>query len=304
MKSRVFVTGASGYLGGAIAARLARGGFEVHGLTRSAGGAAGLERAGVRAVVGDLAQPESYVGVLKNCDAAVHAAFTPAATAELDQAALAAFRDAAEDGRLRRLLYTSGGWVHGDSGDAVFDESTPLHPLPLVTWRAHHEDIAMDLREHDVETVVLRPVIVYGGTRGILGGWFREARDHGTVTYPGDGSQVWSLVHLDDVAEAYALAMEHATSGERYLLSDGSAFTVRDLAGAVAGVTGAATRSMPREEVLRTLGPYGEALLATLRVNCGRAHRGLGWVPRHTSFVAEIESLHREWQGPREARVP
>src|SRR5258705_13990204 len=114
MKSRVFITGASGYLGSAIAARLARAGHEVFGLTRGTHDGERLAKAGVTPVVGDLTKPETFVAVLKNCDAAVHAAIAHGSSpAALDNLALEALADAAEDGRLRRLLYTSGLWVHG-----------------------------------------------------------------------------------------------------------------------------------------------------------------------------------------------
>src|SRR5262249_49185431 len=158
----------------------------------------------------------------KNCDAAVHAAVAAGEVdpAGLDRAALEAFAAAAHDGRLRRLLYTSGLWVHGDTGAEVVDETTPLHPHELVAWRAAHEEVAMDLGQLEVAPVVFRPAVVYGESRGILADWFREARERGTVTIPGDGSQVWSLVHREDVAEAYRLGFEHAAAGDRYLLAD------------------------------------------------------------------------------------
>lgn len=304
MKTRIFVTGAAGYLGGAIATRLARAGYEVIGLVRAADHAEQLRRDGVQPQMGDLTLPETYVNVLKNCDAAVHATSArEGSPATLDQQALEAFADAAEDGRLRRLLYTSGIWVHGDVTAEPIDESSPLNPHELVTWRAAHEDIVMDLGLKEVVPVVFRPGMVYGGSRGILGGWFREARDHGTVTYWGDGSQVWAMVHVDDVAEGYRLGLEHAAAGDCFLLADGSAHTVRELAEAVARVTGATAKSWAADDVVASLGAYGKALLASSRVNATRARRDLGWVPRHTSFVAEIDSLYREWLSPREASV-
>ena len=302
--NKIFITGASGYLGSAIAARLKRVGHDVFGLTRDAGRAARRERLGVQPVVGDLAKPETFMATLKNCDAAIHAAIAgEGPPAVLDERALEAFADAAEDGRLRRFLYTSGLWVHGDTGEQVVDESTPLAPLELVNWRAAHEDVVMDLAQIEVAPVVFRPAIVYGGARGLIGRWFREAKDHGTVSWYGSGEQHWALVHRDDVAEAYALGLEHAAGGERYLLADGSSFTVRELAEAVAAAAGATAQAWPEAEVIARLGLEGRALLASARINSMKARRDLGWVPRHTNFVGEIAAIHREWLAPQEASV-
>jgi nucleoside-diphosphate-sugar epimerase len=77
--------------------------------------------------------------------------------------------------------------------------------------------------------------------------WFHEAKERGTVTYPGDGSQYWPLVHRNDVADAYRLGLEHAAAGDRFLLADGSAHTVREIAEAIAAVTGATAQPLPAD---------------------------------------------------------
>lgn len=305
MNQRIFVTGATGYVGGAVAARLARKGHQVFGLTRDREQALVLEANGIAPVFGDLAAADDeWRGVLQNCDVAVHAAFDGEnGAADVDQAALEAIRHAALDGRVRRVLYTSALWVHGHGLEGHADESTPLAPLPIVQWRAAHEEIALDLAAHEVDVVILRPGMVYGEHRGILGGWFAEANDSHTVTYPGDGAQHWSLVHRDDVADAYALALEHAAGGERYLLAEESTHTVKELATAVAEATGAKAMAWSAEELLRSHAGYGEALLNDLSVSSTKARRDLGWVPRHTSFVSEAPDLWREWQAGRVAPV-
>ncbi len=191
----------------------------------------------------------------------------------------------------------------GDAHGETLDDTAPVQPLDLVTWRAAHEEVVMDLLQREVTPIVFRPAIVYGGARGILAEWFREAHEQHTVTIPGDGSQIWGLVHRDDVAEAYALGLEHAQPSDRFLLGDGSTYTVRELADAVAEATGATVKPWPREDVIATLGDYGHALLASARIVASKARRELGWVPRHTSFVSEARALYREWLAPREAQV-
>ncbi len=303
MTQRVFVTGATGYVGSAVAARLLRGGAEVHGLTRSPRQAEALERASVKPVVGDLAQPETFLAQLKNCDAAVHAAVEAEDWPAKDQKALEAFRAAAQDGRLRRLLYTSGLWVHGDGGGAIVDESTPLQPLELVRWRAAHEEVALDLADDEVAVVVLRPAILYGETRGIIGGLFAEARAKRVVTIPGDGAQHWELIHRDDVAEAYRLALEYAKGGERFLLADEAHLTAGEIGAAIARVAGATLKRKPAAAVRRELGAYGQALLNDLQVTAARARRELGWVPRHGSFANSAEAAWAEWQAGQKTTV-
>ncbi len=295
MSLRVFVTGATGYIGRAVTLRLARAGHDVYGLCRNAERGAALASAGVRPVFGELAKSDSFLGTLQNCDAAVHAASDPGDPAGQDQHALEVFRVAAQDGRLRRLLYTSGVWVHGSSNGRIIDESAPLQPLEIVRWRAAHEEVAMDLATQEVAVTIFRPATVYGESRGIIGAMFAQGRDEHIVTYAGDGTQHWALVHCDDVAEAYALALEHAKGGERYLLADESQYTLREIATAIARVTDAQIRPWPRESVIEKLGAYGEALLNSQKVTSAKARRELGWVPRHTAFVNEAEALRREW---------
>jgi len=282
---------------------MARAGHEVLGLTRRREGGEALVRMGVEPVIGDLAKPASFIGALKNCDAVVHAASDPVAWAERDQAALEAFRAAAQDGRVRRLLYTSGMWVHGPTAGRIVDETTALAPAAIVRWRVAHEEMALDLADDEVAVVVLRPAIVYGESRGIIGGLFAEARAQHTVTIPGDGRQHWELVHRDDVAEAYHLALEHSRGGERYILVDEAHLTAGEIGEAVARVTGAGAKRRDARAVVNQLGPYGEALLMSQKATAARARRELGWVPRHTSFVNEAEALHGEWQAGQRTAV-
>lgn len=292
---RVFVTGASGYLGSAIAARIARAGHEVFGLTRHEAHAAPIAAAGVHPVVGDVDQPEPFLATLRNADAVVHVAMAEHDADQHDLKALSAIRDAALDGRVRRVLYTSNLWVYGDTGAQVVDEDTPLNPVQLVKWRSAHEEFALDLVDHEVDVVVFRPGIAYGEFRGIVGAMFAMARDEGEVRWPGPGDNAWALVHRDDIAEAYRLALEYARGGERYILADESAVTARQVAEGVARAANVPARAWERADVVTTLGAFGEALMTSTRASAARARRELGWTPRHRQFVDEVDLLWREW---------
>lgn len=300
---RVFVTGATGYLGTAIAARIARAGHQVYGLTRRADRAGSLAGRGITPVIGDLERPETFLSTLKNCDAAVHAARPAHDADQLDLGALASLRDAAIDGRVRRLLYTSVMWVYGDTADRTVDETTPLNPMVLAKWRAAHEEIALDLVDQEVDVVVFRPGIVYGGSRGIVGAMFAMTAEKGHVVWPGSGDQTWCMVHRDDLAEAYRLALDYAKGGERYVLVDDCAHRARDVAEAVGRAAGVPAKAWDRDQVVKDLGAFGEALMASQKASAAKARRELGWTPEHGSFVTQAEALYREWLDSRQTAV-
>jgi len=297
MAMRVFVTGASGYLGAAIAARLVKSDCEVQGLVRSEERAELVASLGVKPVIGDLEKPETFLSDLKNNDAVVHAALrSEHETARLDRLALETIRAGVSDGRVRHLLYTSSVWVHGDTEGRTEDESAALHPAEYSAWRPAHEEAALDMVEQEAHVTVMRPGMVYGGIGGEFDHWFREARERKTVTYPGDGSQHWSVVHLADDAEGYRLALEHARGGNRFLLVDESRFTVRELAEAVARAAESQAQPSDPAKLREKRGVYGAALLLDQRLTAAKARRELGWVPRHTSFVNEAPDLYGDWR--------
>lgn len=135
MSGSVFLTGASGFIGGAVAGELARRGYRVVGLARSAESARAVEDAGGSPHEGDLLEPDSYRETAAMADAVIHAAFDYGSPAEGDRIALDALLAAtAESGA--PFLYTSGCWVVGDTrGRTVGDDAPTDRPAPLVAWR-------------------------------------------------------------------------------------------------------------------------------------------------------------------------
>src|SRR5205807_2265003 len=166
---RVFVTGATGYVGFAVATALRRAGHDVYGLTRAVAKTPQLARQEIRPVIGDIGDPKSYADTAEACSVLVHAAFESSASGVTkDKTAVDALIEAGRRGsQPKTLIYTSGVWVHGDTGGKLVDETEPLHPIKLVAWRPPHEQ--MVLQAQVVRGLVIRPGCVYGGRGGLPG---------------------------------------------------------------------------------------------------------------------------------------
>ncbi|MFY9780300.1 MAG: NAD-dependent epimerase/dehydratase family protein [Candidatus Baltobacteraceae bacterium] len=277
---KVFVTGATGFIGAAVAAALARRGHRVAGLARSEQAGRKLRELGYEAVAGTLTDHEALALAAREADAVVHAGATgDARNAEVDAAAVLVLLDALA-GSQKRFIYTSGVWVYGSTGDAPADESTPFNPPALVAFRAAVEASVLDAAD-DIVTAIVRPGVVYGGRRGIPGMLLanREA-----VQVVGDGKNRWSLVHVDDLGELYALALENSPSGEAYNGGVESR-TVRELAlAAAASLGGVPLTFVPLEEARKGFGPFADALVLDQVISHEKARHTLGWTPAGPSI--------------------
>ena len=142
----IFVTGATGYIGQAVVRELIALGHVVTGLVRSDAKAEQVRRLGAQAMVGDIADPASYREHAAAHEALVHTAFgSGPGSVAADRTAVETLIAAAGAGKARSLVYTSGIWLLGATGDAPASEATPIsHPLPLVAWRPAHERLALE----------------------------------------------------------------------------------------------------------------------------------------------------------------
>ena len=226
---RVFLTGATGYIGGAVTDVLRAGGHELTGLARSDASAARLTAAGIRPVRGDFSDPSSWDAAARAADAVISLATTYDAT--VDGPAVDAILDALAGGD-KRFIYTSGIWSYGDTGGTVVDETSPVHPAPLVAWRQAVEDRVREGAKRGIRSVVFRPAVVYGRAGGIPAGFTDSARKDGAARFVGTGENRWPLVHVDDLADLYAIALDRAAPGTLLLAVHGPSQRVRDLAAA------------------------------------------------------------------------
>jgi len=293
---QIFLTGATGYIGFAVSAALRRHGHRVWGLARNDTKAARLARHEIDPVIGDLADPQSYAGVAARCSVLIHTAFDYSAEGVAkDQLAIETLLEAGRRGaQPKTLIFTSGAWVYGDTGDQMVDETTPLNPIKLVAWRPAHEQLV--LGASGVRSIVIRPGCVYGGAGGLTAPWFAKPGGEAVV---GDGRNRWTMVHLDDLADAYVRAAESSLGGgEIFNVTDRSRFTVLELATAAARAVGYKSEisPLPLAEARKTMGDFADALALSQHVDSGKAVRLLGWQPRHGGFLDEVEVLYRAWK--------
>ncbi len=294
----VFVTGATGYIGFAVATALRRAGHRVRGLARSEAKARRLAQAEIAPVTGDLADPKSYADVAADCAVLIHTAFDYSADGVAkDRTALETLLAAARRGtQPKTIIFTSGDWVYGDTGGRVVDETTPPRPPKLVAWRPAHEQLV--LKATGARGMVIRPGDVYGGSGGLTGMWFAGPTAGKQPTVVGDGHNRVPMVHVDDLADAYVRAAESELAGEIFNLNDQSSSTMLELATAAARAAGfeGELRPTPLTEARKTMGDFADALALSQLVDARKATRSLGWQPRHLGFLHEVEAYYRAWK--------
>ncbi len=273
---RVFLTGATGYIGSAVAAALRAREHDVLALVRAEGDTSRLDRLGVTLVRGDLQSLPALAasGALDGVDAFVQAAQPSGDPAGPSRTALETFL-----ARNAYTLYTSGVWVLGN-GPA--DEATPVRPLPIVAWRPELE--ALVLRGNGG---VLRPGCVYGGRQSLFAPWFAAAAKNEPVNVAGDGNNRWAFIDLHDLADCFVKVIEARSPGIHHAVDDSRA-TLNECARAVAPQGAIAHVPLPA-------GPFGEALAIDQEVSSAETRRRLGWSPTR-DFLGSVSRQWDEWR--------
>ena len=270
---RVFITGASGYIGGAVARALADRGHEICALAHHDEAQRSLDALGYETVPGDLADPAGLVEAARDADAVVHAANTNGDdAARVDDAATRAIVDALE-GTGKRFVYTSGIWVVGPTTEGEAAEGDPVDPLPIVAWRGPLEEWLQAAAERGVHTIVIRPGVVYG-----RGGGLPAMMMGGDLPVVGDGRNRWPLIHVDDLGRLYAAALERAPAGSiLHAVADEAT------AGEIGRHLGA--DHVPLEQARETMGGLADALALDQRLSTRRTRHMLDWAPQEPPLL-------------------
>jgi nucleoside-diphosphate-sugar epimerase len=287
---KIFVTGATGYVGGAVAAHLHRHGHTIIGLARSDEAANKLTALGMAVHRGDLNDPASLLEPVADADAIVQAGFDnkrlSGGNRRGERDAVEVMLDALKPGA--KFVYTSGFGIYNDgTGPDGFDEAVRAAPPSYLSWRVALEDEVVAVQGR--VGIVLRLPMVYGGSGNMV---FKGMMAQGTadrrVTYVGAGETRKSLVHLDDMAELYRLAIEKIDASTVLQVGDGRTITDRALAELVARKIGpdVAVESVPLEKALEKAF-WAKILAMDMILVPDRAKALLGWTPKARSIEEE-----------------
>lgn len=290
---RVFVTGATGYIGSAVVKAFVDKGWEVGALVRDVSSEPRAREMGAVPIVGRLQDPETYQHFCAESQAVVHCAFE---SPDVDEQAVEEMLGAlqAEGGR-KHFVYTSGVWVLGRTR-GVADEAAPTDaPLPLVAWRPAIERWVLGHAKNELTTSVVRPAMVYGGHGGLFAGWWDEAT-RGTLTFVGDGANHAPTVHRNDLAELFRTIVDRRATGMFHAAEDASP-TLAQLARACGEAVGphVEVRSWPLADARAKLGAFADAWVLDQQVSAQRA-RALGWAPKREPFIRNAKAVFDEWR--------
>jgi nucleoside-diphosphate-sugar epimerase len=293
---KVFIAGATGYIGSTVAAKMKAAGHSVIGLARSEHSAVKLSELGYQVHRGDLNDPHSLAKGAVNSDAIIQLAqpqFDPngdflAQMAQLGQTTLAAVEailDAIR-GTGKPFILTGGTGAYGDTGAQIVTEETPTFIPPFLEGMAVAERKV--LNGAGIRGMGIRPAIVFGRGSGPVAHQLEMARVMGGVFYSGTGDNELSFVHVDDVADLYVLMLEKAPAGTLLNAVSEPFVTQRQVLEAISRKMGFGGQIAPLP-ALQQQGAGGYNIFArNMRVSAAKA-RALGWTPQQPTVIDEIE---------------
>jgi nucleoside-diphosphate-sugar epimerase len=288
---RVFVTGATGFIGSAVVQELRGAGHEVLGLARSDASAERLAALGVAVHRGELADLDSLAAGARACDGVIHTAFIHdfsqyEANGETDRVALEAMA-AALEGTGKPLVSTSG-MTAATPGRASTEEDGPdLSGMGRV--RAKSEEVLASASLGVRASVVRLPPTVHGrGDQGFMPQLIEAARRTGVSAYVGDGSNRWPAVHRLDAARLFRLACETAPAGTRLhgVAEEGVAMAA--IAEVIARGVGVPVKSITAEEAMAHFGFLGMLVGRDIPASSAMTRATMGWAPQHPGLLADL----------------
>lgn len=297
---RVFLTGATGFIGSRVREQLQAAGHEVIGLSRSEAGAKALRAAGAEVQRGDLGDLASLRAGASSADAVIHTAFNHdfsrfAANCEQDATVIGALGEELR-GSPRPLLITSGvGMGEIARGQPALETVfNPGHGNPRIA----SERAGKALLDAGVDVRVMRLPQVHDAYRqGLISYYIDIAREQGVAAYVGEGGNRWSAAHVDDVACAYRLVLERGCAGERYHAVAEEGVAARRIAEVVGAGLGVAARSIAAEDATARFGWFALFAAMDLPASSALTQQRLGWHPVGPTLLQDLEQM--DYRAPR-----
>jgi nucleoside-diphosphate-sugar epimerase len=289
---RIFVTGATGFVGSAVVAELIDAGHQVLGLARSDKGAASLAAAGADVLRGSLEDLDSLRNGAANSDGVIHTAFIHdfsnyAASAEADRLAIETLGMALAGSR-RPLVVTSGTLLlrRESSLATENDEAYPNFPR-----KSEAAGLALASQSVRVSTIRLPPSVHGDGDHGFVPRLFAIAREKGVSAYVGDGLNQWPAVHRLDAARLYRLAVEKDFAGSRYHGVADQGVPFGDIAQVIGRHLNVPVVSKSQEEAVEHFGWMSHFVSIDCPASSVQTQEQLAWRPTHASLLADIGRL-------------
>jgi nucleoside-diphosphate-sugar epimerase len=288
---RVFVTGATGFIGSRIVPELISAGHQVLGLARTDEGARSLAAAGAHVHRGDLEDPESLRSGATASDAVLHVAFRHdwtrfAESCELDKRAIETIGDVLR-GSSRPFIVSSGVGVA--QGRAATEDDPPLSSpsLPRVS-----EVTAAALMERGVYASVMRlPQVHDTEKQGLITPLIAIGRAKGVSAYIGDGHNRWPAAHVTDVARLYRLALDKFTAGARYHAVAEEGVPLKDIAAAIGRGLNVPVISIPPEQAQEHFGFLGFFVGRDAHTSSAQTRAKLGWSPTGPDLLTDLGNM-------------
>ena len=289
---RIFVTGASGWIGSAVSEELLADKHEVVGLARTEESAAALAGRGITPHAGSLDDPEGLAAAAATADGVIHLAFKHdfsdyAGAGRSEHRAVQAMLDALA-GSDRPFLLASG-LASGPIGRALTeDDPSPFHGIDSM--RGGSENLALDYADKGVRSVALRFAPTVHGMRdhGFTATLTKVAQQRGVAGYVGDGSSRWAAVHRSDAASMVRLALESAPAGSRVHAVAEEGIRSRDIAAAIGDCLGLPAVSVAADDVDAHFGWLGRFFSMDIVATSTKTRAMLGWDPKGPTLLEDI----------------
>lgn len=293
---KIFLTGATGFVGSVIAEKLKSRGYRASALARNEIAEAKLRGKNIEFVRGDLTDFNVLKHAASDADAVIHTAFSHNFddyndAVKLDREVIKTYGEALADTN-KPLIVTSSSAVLGDTRNTEADEDFPFAENSSRCLRGEAERDAIQLSSKGIRSIILRlPLFVYGRAgSSFLPFVINQAKQNGTANYVESGEHKVSAVHVEDAADLYLLVLETSTAKGLYNVT-AETISMKEMSEAVARLLDMKTKSIPAETARQQFGKMFEFLSINNQLSAEKAQRDLKWSPAdYHSISDEIEN--------------